>query len=108
MKHLAFLFLTCGSLALAAVDDEPPIRAGAMIEIHDWDARSRTFEIIMTAYPAQGPNYATLPSLIKAVPALNNSRTKSKPESLVGMSYKLDEELKLESVIKTEAKRNAK
>lgn len=96
------------SFALAAIDDEPPIRAGTMIEVHDWEKRSGTFEIVMPEFSAQGPNYATLRALIKAVPSLNTARVKSKPESIVGNTYKLDAELKLEPVLKTEAKRQGK
>ena len=107
MKYLTMLCLT-GSLAFAAIDDEPPIRAGTLIEIQAWDARSRTYDITMPAFSAQGPNYATLPALIKAVPSLNTNRIKANPDSIVGMTYKLDAPLALEPVLKTEAKRKGK
>lgn len=108
MKYLALSLCLTASVAFAAIDDEPPIRAGAMIEVEAWNAKSQTYDIVMTKYSAQGPNYAKVASLLKAVTSLNASRVRAKPESIVGLSFKLDADLALESVAKTEAQRASK
>jgi hypothetical protein len=108
MTVLLSLIFTFVMPALAAVDDEPPIRAGAMISVQAWDAKSKTYDIELTEYPAQGPNYATLKDLAAAVKTVDSARAKRNPASLVGMAYKLDADLKLQSVMKIDAIRAGK
>lgn len=106
MKMLLPILLSFS--ALAAVTDEPPIPKGQMVRIKDFDRASQTFEVVMIDYSAQGPNFALLKDLCKAIQSLDCAKAKRKPEAIVNNEYHLDETLALQSVVKTLAKRKGK
>ncbi|MBX3022874.1 MAG: hypothetical protein KF799_14460 [Bdellovibrionales bacterium] len=109
MKIFIFAFLfVLAPLAGAAVDDEPPIKGGTAIQVRAWDPRSQTYDIVMPQFEAQGPNYATLADLAKAVTSLDLKRVKANPKTIVGMEYVLDKELRLQSVLKVQAAQKKK
>lgn len=107
MRILLFLIFTFVFSASAAVTDEPPIAKGTQIQVHSWNTVTKTFDIVMTEYPAQGPNYATVADLLAAIPGIDKQRTQRKPELLVGNEYTLDKQLNLQSVVKIEKLREA-
>lgn len=107
MRTLLFLVLSFVFSANAEITDEPPIKKGTPIQVRAWDPLTKTYDIVMPQYEAQGPNYATLPDLIAAVPGIDSQRIQKKPELLVGNEYTLDNQLKLQSVLKIEDLREA-
>lgn len=107
MRSVLLLMLTFALPAWAAVTDEPPIKKGTQIQVQHWDAISKTYDIVMPQYEAQGPNYATLADLLAAVPGIDKVRVQKKPDTIVGMEYTLDNELKLQSVMRIENLREA-
>lgn len=101
----AFLCIFFGvswpSLALAKEVSPPPISAGQVIDIKDWDIKSATFEVIDTKYEAQGPNFVTVEDLAASVTTLDLKKLKKDPSKIVGNQYKLDKELPLQPLLKT-------
>lgn len=102
---MALIFSLFGSVGYCDVDAEPPIGKDSMISIRAWDPITQTFEITKSKYEGQGPNYATIPDLLIAIKTLDKHKVKQSPKSIVGNVYKLDSDLRLQSVVKIEAKR---
>lgn len=91
------------SISWAAVDDVPPILKGRKISVRAWEPHSKTYDVEDSEFSAQGPNYATVKDLAKAVKALDRRKLQRQPDSVVGNEYVLDEDLQLQSVVKTDA-----
>lgn len=107
MRYFLFLVFTFVFSASAAVTDEPPIAKGTQVQVHAWDPVTKTFDIVMTEYEAQGPNYATVADLLAAIPGIDKKRAQRKPELLVGNEYTLDNQLNLQPVMKINKLREA-
>jgi hypothetical protein len=73
----------------------PPIRAGAMISVESYDAKSKTYSIVLIKEPGVGPNIALPGDLLNSVSTLTKNELELRPESIVGNSYQLDKELLL-------------
>ncbi len=97
-----FSLITCA--AFAQDDFESPIPRGTLIEVERYDSQSHTYDIVMVEEEAQGPNYATVEDLVRAVKALTKLKLATQPKSIVGQKYVLDSDLQLQPVLKTEAK----
>lgn len=102
---LAFAVLIFSSFVFAKPVDEgePPIKKGTMIQVQSYNEKSKTYDIVMPKYEAQGPNYATVADLVKALPSVDAKRVVANPRTIVGMEYVLDNDLKLQDTAKVEA-----
>lgn len=71
----------------------PYYPGGTMIELGPYDPASRTFLVISTVVPAQGPFYATIDEVLKVFPNLDPGRIRKRPDTLVGQQLLTQREI---------------
>lgn len=102
---LTSLLTAVGAWAKPSIEDEPPIKKGTQVQVEAWNEKSRTYDIVMPQFEAQGPNYAAVEDMLAAISSLDRARVTANPRVLVGNEYVLDNDLKLQPGGRVEALR---
>lgn len=97
-----------GKSLFVSLDDYEALKIekGTEVEVESYDAKSKTFSLVMTKYPDQGPNYTTLGLLSEAIQELEGQLAElaKRPERLQGKKFQLSKELKLISEDEVESR----
>ena len=70
-----------------------PMLKDAIVRIKSYDKKSKTYLVDSPEFPGEGQYRVTPEGLTKAWKAANLERLKSKPESVVGLEFKADQDL---------------